>query len=86
MRHDLDEGPSPEDIERFSHGGGYCPDCGAEVFDDADVCPSCGTWITGDVLSEPPEAREIRGRVRLVVVLATLFAFLTVLGLMRWVF
>jgi len=81
----VDEGPSPEDIERFGHDGGYCPDCGAEVYDDADLCPKCGTWITGEVLAEPPDAKEIRGRVKLVVVLATLLAFLGLVGLLRTV-
>jgi hypothetical protein len=25
-----------------------CPHCGADVFDDAEQCPACGSWITGD--------------------------------------
>lgn len=35
---------------------GYCPKCGAEVHEDADVCPKCFEWITGDVLRRHPAA------------------------------
>lgn len=37
-----DEGPSPEDIERFSNVTRRCPACGKEVFDDAEICYHCG--------------------------------------------
>jgi predicted nucleic acid-binding Zn ribbon protein len=49
---DLDpEGPSPEDLERFSrddalgHSGTIkCQQCREAIYDDADVCPYCGTF------------------------------------------
>jgi hypothetical protein len=25
-----------------------CPRCGADVYEDADRCPLCGTWLTAD--------------------------------------
>jgi hypothetical protein len=25
-----------------------CPHCGADVFDDAEQCPDCGTWLVRD--------------------------------------
>ena len=25
-----------------------CPHCGADVFDDAEQCPSCGEWLVGE--------------------------------------
>lgn len=39
---ELDEGPTPEDIERFSDVTRTCPGCKKEVFDDAEVCYHCG--------------------------------------------
>ncbi len=39
---DLDEGPSDADLERFGGVTRTCPECGTEVFDDAEVCWSCG--------------------------------------------
>lgn len=32
-----------------------CPDCGAEIDDDAEVCPSCGMFILDE--EEPPRFR-----------------------------
>lgn len=44
MRHagDRDDGPSPDDLERFGGVTRTCPSCGKEVFDDATVCYHCG--------------------------------------------
>lgn len=42
-----DEGPSTADLERFSGEDGICPECGAEVWDDASICPRCGAVIDG---------------------------------------
>lgn len=46
----IDEGPSDEDLEQF--GGetasttAPCPECGAEIYDDAERCSACGQYIT----------------------------------------
>ncbi len=81
-RADPDEGPSDADRLRFGDAGGYCPECGRSVYDDADVCPGCGSWITGEVLAEPPSHREVRGRFRLTIIILVLLGFLSVfLGL-----
>ncbi|MFO0873230.1 MAG: hypothetical protein U0575_04580 [Phycisphaerales bacterium] len=53
----IDEGPTPDDLRRFNRETGYCPDCGAEVFDQADVCPKCFAYLGGDVLSKHPIQR-----------------------------
>ncbi len=37
-----DEGPSPEDLERFGGVTQTCPSCGKDLYDDADVCWDCG--------------------------------------------
>jgi len=49
-----DEDPSEEDIERFSGETAFCPDCGAEVWDEAEVCPECHAYLGGNSSSKPP--------------------------------
>ena len=39
-----DEGDLEDDFEERESV--HCPDCGAEVFRDADFCAKCGYWIT----------------------------------------
>ena len=70
-----DEGPSPDDLRRFGEEAdttGYCPECGAEVYDDADACPKCFAWITGRTLHKPPEDLALQKKVRQVIVFITL--------------
>ena len=73
-----DEGPSPEDIDRFGGDTGYCPACGAEVWDQAPQCPSCGHWIEGKVGSRPPMEAWMRSRTMLFVVIIVIIAFVLV--------
>lgn len=40
-----DDGPSEEDIERFSDVTVQCPGCGTQVLDEAEVCWKCGRAI-----------------------------------------
>ncbi|MEK6704139.1 MAG: hypothetical protein AABZ53_17930 [Planctomycetota bacterium] len=37
-----DEDPSPEDVEQFGKETTPCPDCGAEIYDEAEWCHKCG--------------------------------------------
>ena len=70
-----DEGPSLDDLRRFGSEAdttGYCPECGAEVYDDADACPKCFAWITGRTLHKPPEDLALQKKVRQVIVFITL--------------
>ena len=40
------EGPDPSDLDRANRDDlQTCPECGAEVYADADRCPSCGHWV-----------------------------------------
>jgi hypothetical protein len=39
---ELDEGPLPQDIERFGGVTVKCPECGTELFDDVALCWKCG--------------------------------------------
>ena len=46
------------DQRRFASNVGYCPECGAEVVDDADICPKCFTWIDGTTHSRPSKLKR----------------------------
>lgn len=75
---DPDEGPTEADLERFSRDTGYCPDCGAEVFDQADICPACYAYLGGDVARRPPFQQWYRRRWTAMVIVAILVAFLLI--------
>lgn len=72
----IDEGPSVEDLERFSHEAAHCPDCGAEVWDQADVCPKCFAYLGGATSSRPPMENWLRRRWTLLVIIALIIAML----------
>ena len=40
------EGPSAADLDRFGGESVVCPECGFEVYDQAEVCPRCGRALT----------------------------------------
>jgi len=43
-----DEDPhDAADRARFSSEKGFCPECGEEIYDAADICPKCFSWIDG---------------------------------------
>ncbi len=76
-----DEGPSEEDIERFSsHETGYCPHCGDEIWDDATRCPSCGIWLQRGISHRDPITNDMRKRFIVVIIVIVSFAFLYGLG------
>ena len=57
--HELEETDQDEvDQKRFSGDVAYCPECGAEILDDADICPKCFTWIDGTTHSRPSKLRR----------------------------
>ena len=72
----IDEDPSPEDLDRFSGETGWCPQCGAEVWDQAEFCPACGAQVGGRTLSRPPVEAGFRRRWLLLVAIIALLAFL----------
>lgn len=49
----LDEDPSPEDMERFGGATRTCPSCKAEVYDDAELCHECGHVFSGEPQHSP---------------------------------
>lgn len=51
---EVDDDPSPDDVERFNNVTQTCPHCGKEVFDDVDVCYHCGLAIGSGVGRKAP--------------------------------
>ncbi|MCL4221435.1 MAG: zinc-ribbon domain-containing protein [Phycisphaerales bacterium] len=47
---DIDEGlhhdgPSAEDLDRFGDEFRTCPNCGRQIYDQAEICPYCGDAV-----------------------------------------
>lgn len=45
MTDDPDDWPDEDDDDESAVV--TCPNCHAEVYEDAEQCPACGEWITG---------------------------------------
>jgi hypothetical protein len=72
MMHDedeLDEGPSDEDIERFGGETALCPDCGAPIWDSAEVCPKCYAYVGGDTGRETAAQAQFRQKSTLLLII-----------------
>lgn len=39
------DGPSAEDLDRFGDEFRTCPNCGRQIYDQAEICPHCGQAI-----------------------------------------
>ena len=68
----IDEGPSAEDIARFSDDTAHCPNCGAEIWDAAEVCPRCHGYVSGNTVSRHPIERWWRQKWIVLLVIAIL--------------
>ena len=44
----MEEGPSEDDIARFSDEAMTCPECGSEVYHDSPLCQTCGHAFTNE--------------------------------------
>lgn len=75
-----DDSHDAADRERFSSDTAYCPECGAKILDDADVCPKCFTWIAGETSSRPPVGKKTTARMHAVVVWLLIALFLAGAG------
>tara|TARA_R110002072_G_scaffold42064_4_gene117528 strand:+ start:88896 stop:89156 length:261 start_codon:yes stop_codon:yes gene_type:complete len=42
------DGPSASDLDRFGSEVSPCPNCGASIYDQTEMCHKCG-WFVGDV-------------------------------------
>jgi hypothetical protein len=71
----LDEDPTEVDVRRFDRAEAFCPDCGAEVFDSAEVCPKCYAYLAGNTSSRPPVNSWLRNRMILFVIIVALIGF-----------
>ena len=79
-----DEGPSPEDLERFSGSQtGYCPHCGQEIWDDVERCPHCHRWLSGGAERQSPDAQEFQRRMITVIIVVVIIAMLGFFGIVR---
>lgn len=73
------EGPSQEDIERFSADEtGYCSNCGEEIWDDVSKCPACGEWIQGSTSHRTPMENAFRKRMIILVIALALASFVLI--------
>ena len=84
MRGPRNEEPSTEYIARFGDEGsqvGWCPECGEEVWDEAESCQVCGEWIAGKILRRPPAAQAFQRRLMILITVVTLIAFILIFGL-----
>ena len=45
-----DDGPDADDLARFGGDTAFCPDCGAELWDQAEVCPACSSLVGGRMI------------------------------------
>jgi uncharacterized membrane protein YvbJ len=79
----IDEGPSPEDLERFGDDAtGYCPACGEEIWDDVEQCPKCHAYIGGASSRRPDEAAA-RRKIYAIIAVVTIIGFLALVGALR---
>jgi hypothetical protein len=86
-----DEGPSEDDLRRYGVDAPgaeeavvYCPDCGAGMHPDADICPKCFCYIDGTRLRRPPlHERARRNRTLLIVAILVVAMLLPLLAWLR---
>jgi hypothetical protein len=81
----VDELPSSEDMDQFSHQTGYCPECGEEIWDEAYACPHCDAVVEGNVVGEGMSREGARIGFRTVLVLVTILVVVLLMFLFRLV-
>jgi len=82
-RRDPDEGPSSEDLDRFGEDSpkadARCPDCGAAVWSEADIWPTCYAFLGGEAV--PVRRGLFAKHWKAIVVWALIVATLTLAGI-----
>ena len=71
-----DEGPSIDDLNRFGSDEAHCPECGEEIYDQAEFCPKCNAYLAGNTSSRPPIESDFRGRWFVLIAIIVLIAFI----------
>ena len=85
-----DEGPSDEDIRRYGHEADpdgarvFCPDCGAVMHHDAEICPRCFCYTAGDTRRRSPRRERLRRAVIVGIIALLVIALLLPLITHRW--
>ncbi len=78
----VDEDPTNDDLDRFAGETGYCPDCGAEIWDEAYQCPHCNEIVENRVSHTPTDAAGgILSAKSVVVMVIVIIAILVLLQL-----
>jgi hypothetical protein len=84
IRRNDDEGPSEDDIERFGDDSpvadARCPDCGAAVWSEADVCPKCFSYLAGSAPAAPRGGMFAK-HWKAIIIWALIIATLTLAGI-----
>jgi len=71
--HELDEDPSPEDVEVFGDVTVKCPKCGSVLYDDAELCWKCGHALSSADKGLPTWALWVAGGMLMLFVLGMLW-------------
>lgn len=75
-----DDGPSDEDVERFSAPVvRMCQECGAEVSEESDICPKCRAYQFDE---DEPRKRPKQATLNFALVVAVLLVALALSGLL----
>lgn len=61
----------------------FCPECSAEIYDSADICPKCFAWLDGETSRHPLSKRRRRDWVQKAVAWALIAALLA--GACAWI-
>lgn len=77
----IDEGPSIDDLNRFGSDEAYCPECGEEIYDQAEFCPKCHAYLAGNTSSRSPVELEFRGKWFILIAIIVLIAFILIYAL-----
>jgi hypothetical protein len=76
--HDFDEGPSDDDLARFGSDDTLCPDCGARVWDQADICPKCFAFVGDGHARRSPIQQYMHQKMMLLIIIILLIAMMVV--------
>ncbi|MDG1899069.1 MAG: hypothetical protein P8I74_04320 [Phycisphaerales bacterium] len=78
----VDDDPTDDDLDRFAGETGYCPDCGAEIWDEAYQCPHCNEIVENRVSHSPTDrAGGVLSARSVVVLVIVIIAVLVLLQL-----
>lgn len=71
----IDEDPTEEDIACFGGDTAFCPDCGGEISDEAEICPLCYAYLGGQTSSRHPVQAWFGRRWFLFLIILVLISF-----------